>query len=167
VSSLPCVKYIIPEAVTAQLEHELDALGYDGNVEGVESLERIKAAVADVNANRRRAELSALAPLPVGVRHPSHEYVPERVVAHHEPSPGTVGHHVIAGGINDLPDTLHVWAVEPPNGDLYPVAHVELHYPIVAEPGDLSYAACGLCGQVWGCDCMANPPALDRRSDSD
>jgi hypothetical protein len=36
------------DAVTAQLEHEFDVLGYEGNTDGVESLERIKAAVVAV-----------------------------------------------------------------------------------------------------------------------
>lgn len=46
------------DAVTAQLDHELDSLGYEGNVEGVESLERIKAAVADVNRKQHDASQS-------------------------------------------------------------------------------------------------------------
>jgi hypothetical protein len=33
------------DAVTAQLEHEFDVLGYEGNAEGRDSLERIKAAL--------------------------------------------------------------------------------------------------------------------------
>lgn len=36
-------------AVTSQLEHESDVLGGEGNVEGVESVERVRLAVADVN----------------------------------------------------------------------------------------------------------------------
>jgi hypothetical protein len=50
------------DAVTAQLEHEFDVLGYEGNTDGVESLERIKEAVAAVTAQRHeagRADLSS------------------------------------------------------------------------------------------------------------
>jgi len=36
------------DAVTAQLEHEFDVLGWEGDKLGVESLERIKAAVVAV-----------------------------------------------------------------------------------------------------------------------
>lgn len=101
------------DAVTAQLEHELDGLGYDGNVEGVEAIERIKAAVAEVNEYRHR-ESSTLAPLPVGSGHPSHEDISKGVIADLRPQDRLAVLHVLVmdatpatSGLNSEPHGVH------------------------------------------------------------
>src|SRR5262245_1131470 len=103
--------------------------------------------------NVRVALAETLAARPVRPGHAPEPHVASGIVAEREPRSAAVSDRVVAGRFHNLADADQLGSIEAADGDFDPVADVELHHRVVNQSAEVSYAACGICGNCWGCDC--------------